>query len=357
MFAFRFAPLDSAEPTSDVLAQLEITALFHRSASPRDLLLDKDQALFQFVREHVEEEQRADYLAEPELAEGEMMDILSSSLLEMARERADALGETYPFQILPPRTLVLREGPLHAVAISYLSIQAMRLAQKNLVEIVADGDVARKRHLAKFSRFFERVFEFASAYAITGDKGGMPIVLSNCRSSKDLHKKLTGICSKVGSGRVKSMDNWSKIQRTANDGGVDAVVHVGTSVAGGNTTLIVVGATYQQKRIDVKIMGVKARARFAEFFVDRPAPLQGALVRLADADALTIEKCRVEDCLFYGYENVWRYMGRRPTAGVDARLLSRIDSSLLRALKLFGEFTMIGGDGESSTLSYRRHVE
>lgn len=352
MLAFRFSPLNTAEPTSDALAQLEIATLFIKRVSPKNLIIDKDNALPQFIMDYIDEHDQADYFAEPEMAEGEMLDMFSSSILQLAKERAKALGDAYPFEIVGPDMLTLRDGPLHAVAASYLSIQAMRLAQKNLIEIIAINETERKRSLAKFSRFFERSFEFASAYAVTGNKGGMPIVLSNCRSSNDLHKKLNGICLKIGSGRVKTMDNWSRLQRSANDGGVDAVVHVGGSPEDGNTTLIIVGATYQQKKIDVKIMGVKARTRFADFFIDRPAPLQGALVRLADADPWTVEKCRLEDCLFYGYDSIWKNMGRRPNPNVDQRLLSRIDASMLRSLRKFGQFAMMDEDGELWQLAY-----
>lgn len=352
MVAFRFLPLNSTEPTSEALAQLEITTLFVGSSSPRSILLDQDEALRQFIRKYIDDDRRADYFAEPALAEDEMMDMFSSNLLEMARERANALGDAYPFIITPSNRLEIKKTRIHAVGVSYLSIQAMRLSQQNLIEIVAEDDKERKKILMKFCQFFARTFEFASAYVVAGDKGGMPIVLSNCRSFNDLYRKLKGICGKVRSGKVKTLDNWSALQRVANDGGVDAVVHVGADAVTGNTTLIIVGATYQQKKIDVKIMGSQARNRFADFFVTRPAPLQGALVRLADADALTIEKCRLEDCLFYGYESVWRNMGRRPVGAVDSRLLSRIDAILLRNLRLFGEFTMIGDNGEISVLNY-----
>lgn len=296
-------------------------------------MIDQELARNDYIEKNVSPEYREDYLAEPEMAETEMMEVLSADLAAMARERAAALGDGYPYIIAADNSLVAQNGGNRAVAGAYTCVQAMRLAQAEKIEIIAATDSERRAATKALWRVFERVFEYVSAYTVSGNWEGLPIVLSNCRSSRRLHEKLSGICRRVRSGRVRTYDDWSRVQRASNDGGVDAVVHVGGPGMPGNAHFYIVSATYQQKKIDQKIMGPEARQRFSEYFAERPAVFYGVLVRLGDEDDLTLEKCRGKDCLFYGYEKVLNYMGRRSNDPHLTRALKVIDNRVGQAIR------------------------
>lgn len=333
MIRFRFNPFDNARSSPEMLAQLEIGAFFSEQMSVEDLVIDRDLAVLDYVRRCVPEEDQEAYLAEPEQSEGEMMDALRVDLMALARERGEQIGDSYPFEIVPPNTLKLRGGGNRSISLGYLVVQAMRLAQKNLIEIIANDANVRKTDTLRLWRAFERVFEYVAAYTLAGDRGGLPVVLSDCRRSLDLHRKLTGLCRTIGSGRVRVYSDWSPRQINSNDGGIDTILHVGGPAMPGNSYLVLGGATYQQKKIDGKIIGNDERQRFRDFFAVHPAVLHGALIRLADGDALTIEKCRLKDCLFYGYSDIVKYIGLRSADPAMRRKMQVIDSRLRQALE------------------------
>lgn len=118
----------------------------------------------------------------------------------------------------------------------------------------------------------------------------------------------------------------------------------------GHASLILVGATVQINQIDRKIVGEEARRRFSDYFADRPAAFQGALVRPADSDPLTVEKCRVKDCLLYTYEHIWRCLGKRITDPNARRYFYYLDRQVRNLSKSLNGAVLIEGF-ESYTLN------
>lgn len=336
MLSFRLATLNSAEASSDVLAALELAAFFLGEAGPEDLPIDEDEARNWYIEEFVEDNSKADYRAEPQMADTEMIESLTNALQALAAKRAEALGIHYPFALAANGVLTRRNDQgLDAVGASYLSLQFFRALYGKTIEIEGANDAEIKQRRDAFDKNFRKVFEYVAGYSVAGKMNGAPFMTSNCRSSERLESLLINVCQKVGSGAVKPYALWSLQQRTANDGGVDCLLHVGGPGVPGDAEVTLIGATVQKGAIEQKIMGQEKVNIFKHFFSKQPAAFRGVLVRPQDEDELSKEKCVTRDCLLYSYEQVWMGMGRRAGGPYQAQMLCRLDAKVRHLLREF----------------------
>lgn len=338
MLSFRLATLNSVYVSSDVLAAWEMAAFFLGEASIDTLPIDEDEARIHYIENYVPEADKADYLAEPQLADAEMMEGFAKSLADQARMRIDQLGEHYPFDLDDQQRLIRNKSrPINPVGSCYLALQFFRgLAGSTLeIEGTDDNDINNKK--AAFERQFRNVFEYIAGYVVSGDNNGAAFMTSDCRSSVRLERLLASVCRKVGAGRVRPHADWNLRQQAANDGGVDCLVHIGGPGASGNAKIALVGATVQKSSIDEKIIGPEKRDFFRSFFAAQPTAFEGVLVRVQDEDALTKDKCVQKDCLLYTYDHCWRSMGQRHGGDYQASSLHRLDAKVRRPMKNFSE--------------------
>jgi len=334
MVQFRLCPLDRAEASIESLACWELTSFFLGSSAPLDIDLDREQAVDWYIRNEVPSNDRSDYSNEPQIAEDEMLDRFETSLVELVAVRQEVLGENYPFTIDSGRILSRKSDERITIAgLSYLTLQFYRAARGGLVEFAGDTDADAREGKRIFRDTFEKSFELIASYAVSIHKAGVPHLLSDCRGYLRLHSRLEKICKRLGAGQVLPHQQWNVIQRAANDGGVDCVVHVGAPNMPGNAHLLLLGATVQEDRIDRKIMGPEALEKFSRFFVEKPAGFQGALARPQDEDALTKAKCVDKDCLLYSYEEILNCLGRMPAENLTkTREYTFLVSSIHRIL-------------------------
>jgi len=336
MLSFRLATLNSTEVTSDVLASLELAAYFLGESGPGDLPIDEDEARNWYIDEIVEDNSKADYRAEPQMADAEMIESLTYALQDLATERAKELGEHYPFFVSPNGVLHRRtDRGLDPVGASYLSLQFFRALYGKTIEIDGGDDNEILQRKNAFDRNFRNVFEYVAGYSVAGKMNGAPFMTSHCRSSQRLECLLINVCQRVGAGAVKPYDLWNRQQRTANDGGVDCLLHVGGPGVPGDAEISLIGATVQKGSIDQKIMGHDKVDLFRRFFTTQPAAFRGILVRPQDEDELTKEKCVERDCLLYSYEQIWKGMGKRNGGPYQARMLLRLDAKARHCLREF----------------------
>lgn len=334
MMKFRLAALATPEVNTDVLAAWELAAYFLGEFHPEELPLDVDEAREWYINHIVDEQYRGDYREEPQMADDEMIENFTASLISSAKTRAEALGDHYPFVIDISGRLVRKEmvNVTH-VSASYLGLQFFRAATARTVEIDGPNDTAIKECKEEFDREFRKLFEYIAAYTVAGRKSGAAYMTSDCRSSSRLNTLLTSICNKVGSGKVLTYDQWNKTQISANDGGIDCLVHVGGPNMPGDAHLLLVGATVQKANIETKILGSDKVSFFTTFFTQQPAAFQSALVRPLDEDELTIDKCRQRNCLLFTYEQVWRSMGTRTGGNYQLQSLTRLDAKARKILR------------------------
>lgn len=346
MFAFRWKMLERCVADHNTLAVWEISALFRGKVGIDELSVDRDAAIEWYIADQVPRESREDYEAEPQTAEDEMWEAFEFDLVRMVEERVAYHGKNYPLELDEYNRMTIKpRGEVSAVGAAYLGLQFYRVWNAGLVEIEEQNEARRKQIKSEFNNWFPKLFEIIASYAVSGDQSGVPHLTANCRSSQRLHRMLTSLCNRVGSGRAKRYEDWSGVQLTSNDGGIDCLVHKGGPGMPGNASLILVGATVQASQIDRKIVGDDAKRRFSDYFAERPAAFQGALVRPADTDPLTVEKCRVRDCLLYTYDEVWKNLGKR-TADVKAkRYFSYLDGKVrILARNLNGAMLIEGFD-------------
>lgn len=337
MFNFRIATLNSILASSDVLAAWEIAAFFIGEAAVEILPIDEEEARIHFIESYVAEAERADYYAEPHLADAEMMENFAASLLNNVQSRMDELGGHYPFIINDHNYLIKKsDEEVSLVGLCYLALQFFRGLAGSTLEIEGESDeeVARSRN--EFDKKFRSIFEYIAGYMVSGKNDGPVYMTSNCRSSVRLEKLLGSVCRKIGAGEVTPHTYWNPKQKAANDGGVDCLVHIGGPGAPGHAELALVGATVQKSNIDQKIIGLDERNFFRSFFSTQPAAFKGVLVRIHDEDALTKDKCAQKDCQLYTYEQIWRSMGKRNGGHYQTSSLIRLDA---KVRKLFREFS------------------
>lgn len=342
MLSFRLAALNSTTVTSDVLAAWEMAAFFLGEASVETLPIDEDEARSHFIENYVPESERADYYAEPHLADAEMMEGFENSLVSEARSRISELGDYYPFKLDDHNHLIRRtDQRIEPVGSCYLALQFFRGLTGATLEIDGTNDTEISQRRSSFERQFRNVFEYIAGYVISGSRNGAAYMTSDCRSSARLEKLLGSVCRKVGAGDVKPHAIWNLRQRAANDGGVDCLVHIGGPGAPGHAEIALVGATVQKSSIDEKIIGPEKRDFFRSFFATQPTAFHGVLIRVQDEDALTKDKCVQKDCLLYTYDHIWRSMGKRLGGAYQISTLIRLDAKVRRLLKGFSEAILL----------------
>lgn len=336
MIKFRLATLNSAEVTPDVLAMWEVAAFFIGESTPHDLPIDEDQAREWYIENIVEAASKSDYIDEPQMADAEMIESFSNWLAQMSSERSEALGVSYPFE-LDRRSATLRrkDGAVDITGGCYLALQFFRGLSAGTIEIAGTDDKDIKKQQEDFDKLFRKVFEYISGYAVSGKTKGAPHMTSHCRSAQKLEGLLCGVCRKVGAGAVKPFGIWNIVQKAANDGGVDCLVHVGGPGAPGDAELLLVGATVQKNNISQKIMGPEKVDFVRGFFSAQPAAFKGILVRPQDEDPLTVAKCVDKDCLLYSYEQIWKNMAATRCTVYQSRMLLRVDAKVRKLLRGF----------------------
>ncbi len=334
MLKFRLAALSTPEVNADVLAAWELAAYFLGESLAQDLPLDIDEAREWYIDHIVDEQSRGDYREEPQMADDEMIENFTASLISSAKSRAEALGDHYPFAIDDSGRLIRKElANVSHVSASYLCLQFFRAVTARTVEIDGPNDAVIRGCKNEFDKEFRKLFEYIAAYTVAGRKSGAAYMTSDCRSSSRLNTLLNNICNKVGSGKVLTYEQWNKTQIAANDGGIDCLVHVGGPSMPGDAHLLLVGATVQKANIDMKILGTDKVSFFTTFFTQQPAAFQSALVRPLDEDELTIDKCRQRNCLLFTYEQVWRSMGARNGGNYQVQSLTRLDAKARKILR------------------------
>lgn len=329
MLSFRLATLNSTEVSSDVLAAWEMAAFFLGEASVETLPVDEDEARSHFIENYVPEADKADYYAEPHLADAEMMESFESSLISEAKSRIDELGDCYPFWVDDHNHLVKRtDRSIEAVGSCYLVLQFFRGLTGATIEIDGGNDAEVNQRRTAFERQFRNIFEYIAGYAVSGSCNGAAYMTSDCRSSARLERLLGSVCRKIGAGDVKPHALWNPRQQAANDGGVDCLVHINGPGAPGHAQIALVGATVQKSSIDEKIIGPEKRDFFRSFFATQPTAFQGILIRVQDEDPLTKDKCVQKDCLLYTYDHIWRSMGKRLGGAYQISTLIRLDAKV-----------------------------
>lgn len=336
MFAFRLKALESCFADKDTLAVWEISALFGGAIKPEGLEIDRESALAAYIESGNLGEDVELYRAEPQVAEDEMLEVFSEGLIRMVRVRMEALGDEYPLVLdehgnLEPKSL----DNITSVGAAYLGLQFYRIWSAGSLENIEEDQEKRKGESRRINSWFAKLFEMLGSYAVSGHHLGVPHVMANCRSSKTLHRMLTAMCLRAGAGRAKRYEDWTIVQRASNDGGVDCIVHRGGPGMPGHASLVLVGITVQNSQIDRKIVGEDSKRRFSDYFSERPAAFQGALVRHVDADPLTAEKCRNRDCLLYTYDDIWMNIGRRVQDAASRRHFCRIDRAVRSIVREF----------------------
>jgi hypothetical protein len=344
MFSFRWKTIEKCVADNDSLSTWELTAVFRGSSAVDELNIDRDAAIEHYISEQLPEENREDYRAEPQMAEDEMFDVFFSDLTAMVAERIAALGPHYPLMIDENGRLTLKPAAeISATGGAYLGLQFYRAWSAGLIEIEEPDDAERRKLKDSFNRWFPKLFEIIAGYAVSGHHAAVPHITAHCRSSLRLHKMLTRLCANAGAGRPKRYEDWSLEQVASNDGGIDCIAHHGGPGVPGNSYFVLVGATVQTGQINNKIVDADSRRRFSDYFAIRPAAFQGALVRPSDSDELTIDKCRVRDCLLYTYEEIWRNLGNRPHNQATAKYFARLDARARTLLRALDGATLIDG--------------
>lgn len=347
MLKFRLVAQNSAEAKPDVLAALELAAYFMKEADPKNLPIDFNVAREWYINNCVDEIDRDGYYSEPQLADDELIDSFSKSLLKMAKTRSDELAEHYPFAVHYNDQLIMRiPGQISAVGACYLSLQFFRGLDGGTIEVYGENDEIERECRENFNREFRKIFEFIAGYTVAGQEEGAPYMISDCRSARRLETLLKIICQKVGSGQVRSFEQWNSQLQNANDGGVDCLVHLGGPGAPGYSEVALVGATVQREGIDDKIIGPEKLQQFGSAFRQQPAAFKGVLVRPMDEDVYLKEKCVNKQCLLFSYDEIWRGIGKRTGDNYQKSALRRMDAKVRHLLQSFLGAVFLDDSGE-----------
>ncbi len=350
MLRFRLATLKLASATSDVLAAWELSSFFTGEATPDILPIDLDHARESYIDSMASEIDRSNYRNEPQMAEDELYEDFSNSLVGMAKSRELELGIHYPLSLDENNRLVKKDfNEISAIGFCYLVLQFFRALNGETIEIEGGKIIERGRERREFDKNFKKFFEFIAGYAVAGKKNGAPFIISTCGSARQLEKLLQSWCEETGSGRVLPFGLWDNEQRRAKDGKVDCLVHIGGPGMRGDAEVMLVGATVQRDNIDNKVMRQDILDFFRSFFTEQPAAFRGVLVRPYDQDELTRLKCVRNNCLLFSYEEIVQGMGNRNDDDeYQLRAMRRLDSEVCSLLKNLGQAEFLDDHNEYS---------
>ena len=334
----RFSPISSVEDPKLLLSVLELFAFACGEVLFSDLDIDFDTILQDAkadpAKYHLDDECKL--LRDKPVAARKLIEELAMSrVFRLVEEREEKYGRNYAFERVAGEPTTLRLKSVDdisgaAFATAWLSF-FHALDADDLLEVTS----AEKRAVRLL---YAKVFELVALMAATliGPAVGWWTGRSWTQDAK--HKNFKRLCDLVGTGRVKTPEQWEESEKQANDAGADGflITTVGGEISSASVC-IALGATVQKKQRRMKVIGKDERDRLLAFFLRRPtvALIGAAADPYAREPSLAQDYARA-DCLYLHNQVLWDLLtlyGKVAANGPHSEMNQKIESDLKAEMK------------------------
>ena len=346
----RLSPISSIDDTELLLSVFELYAFTRGEALFSDLDIDFDTILQDIEADPAKydlEEERELLRDEPVAAQQLIEELAMDAVFQLVDDREEKLGRNYAFERVEGEPTTLRTKQQDQINASAFATAWLSF----FTAIDADGFLNMpKKEKRALRMLYARVFELVALLAATSI--GPAVGWWTGRSWAEVAKfeNFERLCSVVGSGKVKSVEDWEEVQNQANDAGVDGflVTTVGGKISNASIC-IALGATVQKKQRRNKKVGKDAQDRLLDFYVNRPTiALIGAAADPYPPEPSLAQDYSKANCLYLHGEALWMLLSiYAPTTlvGPLAEMLEAIEDALKTEMRtaLNGSVITIGG--------------
>jgi len=254
------------------------------------------------------------YMAEPETCfqEARLFTIRESAVI--LDEFSSILNGHYPFEFSGSNSQVMkRKDNITPVGLAYiwLRIYILSVSPNNYMQFDDSAEIERNHESKIFHTKFTKVFEYLSAFAISGRFGNATWMTAQSRSARDYLEILEGICTRVNQGRVKQYDDLAPNHKNTNDGRTDMItITMRDNDFQADSEIYLTQATIQKDNLKSKVVNTLNRDFFNGFFaLQLTFAKTGVLVVPHKLNALLQSECGLANCVYMHLALIFDYLG------------------------------------------------
>jgi len=255
------------------------------------------------------------YTTESETCFQEARSYLAVSVAQILEEFAELLGEHYPFFLSGQNSQVMtlkEEVTPVGTAYIWLRLYMLSVSKNNYIQFEANSKVDGVAELPAFNRAFALVFEYLSAFAVSGRNGNVIWMTAKSRSGSDYRDILESVCARIGQGRPKLYDDFTENQKTTNDGRTDMIsVTMPNGGLQADSEIYLTQATIQKSGLKDKVVTQASVDFFNAFFAQQITyPKIGVLIVPHPFNALNQSECGSANCVYMPLGRIFEYLGK-----------------------------------------------
>lgn len=255
------------------------------------------------------------YSKEPETCFQEARSYVEVEVAQFLEEYAELLGPHYPFTLSGSNSQVMTlKEEISPVGTAYiwLRLYMLSVSKHNYIQFEATSKVAGNNELEVFNRDFANVFEYLSAFAVSGRYGNVMWMTAKSRSGSDYRDILERVCMRIEQGRPKLYDDFTQNQKTTNDGRTDMItVTMPNGVLRADSEIYLTQATIQKSRLKDKVVTQTSIDFFNAFFAQQITfAKKGVLVVPHTFNELNQSECGSANCVYMPLGRILEYLGK-----------------------------------------------
>ncbi len=314
----QFYSIASVKHIEDASIIAEIQCFLKGEFRIPELPFDRENlsaSFIEHVRENGSEWDSPDYyIAEPEACYQEGRALVEREVALELEEFASILNDHYPFTVSGRNSQVITlKDDVSPVGIAYiwLRLYMLSVSVNNYLQF-DDSAVAEVEKESKvFHSLFTKVFEYLSAFAVSGRYKGKTWMTSKSRSAQDYLEILGDVCDSIGHGRPKAHDNLRRNQRVTNDGRTDMVtITMPDGDFQADSELYLTQATIQKKDLKSKVVRRDDIDFFNDFFLEQiEYAKSGILIVPHVNNPLHQSECGSANCVYMHLGRIFEYLG------------------------------------------------
>ena len=314
----QFYSIESIKHVEDASIIVELQCFLKGEFRIPELPFDRENLSASFI-EHVREngsdwDSPDYYIAEPEACFQEGRNLVEREVAIELEEFSSILKDHYPFTISGRNSQVItRKDEVSPVGLAYIWLRLYMLSVSKNHYLQFDDSAERDadKESKVFHTLFTKIFEYLSAFAVSGRYKGQTWMTSKSRSSQDYLGILEQICQDIGHGQPKPHANLRANQRTTNDGRTDIVT---VTMPDGNfqadSQLYLTQATIQKKDLKSKVVRSDNIDFFNDFFLEQiEYAKSGILIVPHVNNPFHQSECGSANCVYMHLGRIFEYLG------------------------------------------------
>lgn|GEM_PF-2734865 len=315
----QFNSIESVDHIEDAAAISELQCFLKGEFRVPELPYDREnlsESFIAHVRKNGSEWDSPEYYAkEPETCFQEARSYVEISVAQVLEEFAELLGVHYPFVLSGNNSQVItlkEEVSPVGTAYIWLRLYMLSVSKNNYLQFEATSKVDGDNELQAFNKDFANVFEYLSAFAVSGRYGNVIWMTAKSRSGSDYRDILESVCTRIGQGRPKLYEDFTPNQRTTNDGRTDMItVTMPNGRFQADSEVYLTQATIQKTGLKDKVVTQASIDFFNAFFAQQITFAKtGVLVVPHTFSDLNQSECGSANCVYMPLGRIMEYLGR-----------------------------------------------